>query len=499
MSSTDEDLVLGPFIGGLNNRNYPDLIEDNELAECTNIDFELDGSMKVRQGIDAIATQTSLTFVVIGVGKLTDLDGLNQYIFISNNGTVRYSKDLGVTWTTLTGPTGCHSAIFYNDFVYLIPNGSNTGGRWAGTGFSFVADATLPGFGIDATVFKSRIWVAARDGTKITFSDPITAATPTWPAANVIEINAQDGDFINKLLRYNDDLLIFKNDSTWLFSFDLLPEDGLVRNVSEKIGISSRLCAEIYGNSIFILHEEIVYEFSNYSFTRLNDTLALVGTNNIANGGQASTEKVALSVIDDKVIVKFYDSTFVYNIPLGNWSKWEGTNIARASKWWELDKDPTITWPTSIESTYEGKYYLANHSISDSTQNTIMYKTQKGIASSEIVTASFKTKTYDFGEPLSFKRMRWWAANVISTAPVVANWTFQAFPDKVAATAHVISVGGSNSDYENNIRFPDAVRFRKIHFKVTFTADLTTSDTGAVSTLHAILRRRQTVTKQVNI
>lgn len=486
MSTLDEAVGIGPFSGGLNTRSIPDLLEDDELTLCLNFDVDLDGSLKTRPAI----TSTGLTppsasdnIRIIGSGKIS---GTTYILGATGSGTY-VSTNSGASWSLVTANIA-NCVVFYNDVAYLIPNTAGEGGYYNGT--TFTADANMP-TGKSALAFKSRIWVArgstSTDYTRIQFTDPITAATLVWTASNIIDINAKDGETIQALIVYNDDLMIFKDDSTWLYAFDILPEDGIVRVVNEKIGAASPLSVGTFQNVLYVLHEEQVYEMANYNFTLLNQKVPFVLVNSY---GHETDLRFALSIIDHRIVIKFGDNVYVYNIYNNAWSQWGGADMAKRSRWWEIDTDPVAG-----EEVF-GKLYLSGSSVAT---DGSLFKLQDGSNIAEDVSATMRTKNYDFGEPLSFKRLMWWAVNFTSSPSIEEAWTFEAYADGVNVTSHVFNVGGLGNDRENVVRVPDGLRFRKIYFYISASSGTGAYDRSVVSSLSAILKRRQTVPKQENV
>ena len=490
MSSLVDQVVLGPFTGGLNNRSAPSHVGDNELVKCENFDIQTDGSLKTRPSVNLVATPFgSFNANIIGVGKIS---GTN-YI-LAEVGTDLYYSISGSSWTVIN-TNHYNAAVFYNDVVYLIPQTAGQGGYWSPSG-GFVADASMP-TGVNALAHKSRLWIArgstSADYTRLQFSEPITATTLTWAATNIVDVNAKDGDEIKALMIYNDDLMIFKGDSTWIYAFDLLPEDGLVRVVNEKIGINNKLCFGTYQNTLYVFHEEEVFEVVNYNFTKINHNCVF---NVSSSPTPESGMEHALSVVDDKILVKVYNKVYVYHILVQAWSEYTGVAHTTRSKWWELDQGAT----TGVE--IYGKYYIAGSSTANEGN---IYRIHDGQSTSdEAFTATLETKAYDFDEPLAYKRQMWWSVDYVPAD--AGNSTLTAFCRKYVGnvfttnpTTQAENFGTIAPEWERVIRIPDAIRFRSIQYVVSVTSGSGVYDRCWVRRITTILKRRETVTNKRNI
>lgn len=490
MSTTVDQIFLGPFTGGLNTRSAPGHIADNELAICENFDIQVDGSLKTRPSIVQLSYPFGTNMEIIGTGKISG----TPYI-IATTGNNTYYSTSGLTWTSFVA-TRINAVVFYNDVAYMIPNSAGAGGYWSPSG-GWVSDASMP-TGVHAIAHKSRIWVArgstSTDYTRLQFTDPITSTTLTWTATNIVDVNAKDGDGVQALMVYNDDLMIFKNDSTWIYAFDLLPEDGIVRVVNEKIGVNNKFCFGTYQNTLYVFHEEEVYEVVNYNFTRINHNCVFsITTSPTPESGMEH----ALSVTDDKIIIKVYNKTYVYHILIQAWTEYTGTAMTNRSKWWELDQGP------STGTQVLGKYYIAG---SATPNEGSIYRFHDGQnTADEAFTARLETKVYTFDEPLVYKRQMWWAVDYVSADAGLATiscysraWSDNTLTPVTSTTASLQEDGFSIGETPKLFKVPDARRFRSIKYVVSITSGSGVYDRCWINSISVILKRRQTVKNQVS-
>lgn len=315
-------LRLGPFIGALNTASDPTAIADAEVAVLKNFELDIDGSLISRTPIKESQGHISWAerILIIGEGIFTS----GRYIIGSNsNGVYQF---LNGTWTLITSTFQATVAIQYANTVYLVAKpGSGNGGKWDPVG-GFTAIAAIPK-GQAAVVHKERLFVcpgidSITNSSRLTFSN--ASDFETWDASDFIDIGQGDGTKLLDLTVFQDNLLLFKNQATYVLSYDIRPADATVRKISSTIGVDRQFCVVNYENQVYIFHGGWVYEIINYDFNRLNTKVPFV--EDATAPGSFSSESIFISIFEDRLVCRYFRNIYVYGLRTRTWSQWESNS-----------------------------------------------------------------------------------------------------------------------------------------------------------------------------
>jgi len=514
-----EGIRLGPFLGGLNLASDVTAIADSELVECSNFELDIDGSLISRPPIQEVANLSGTwteRIVCIGVGIFTG----GNYLIGSNTNGVFYF--LSGAWTLITNTFQATVAIQYSDKVWLIakPGSANPGGKWdPSAGFTSVA--ALPK-GSAAIILKERLFVVpGKDETtnpsRISFSD--SGNFDSWPGTNFIDISPGDGTKLIDLTVYQDNLLLFKEDTTHLLAYDTKPSDAVLRRISSTIGASKAHCVVNYENSIYVYHEGWVYEIINYDFSRLNIKVPFVYDPTAPSS--FSAEDIFLSLFGDRVIVRYYNRIYVYGLRTRTWSRWlSADNLLHYF-------GPLVAMPSNVAASVNNEYYAG--SCITAQETVIVWRdgydainNEKTLAGNVTITCKIITKNYDLAISHKFKRLWWWGADIISQNSVTGKVTPTVFsfsatwgdlstktwgdlalntwgqPLSTPATVST-AVGTGSGVVRRFVKFLKSLRYRQVGFELELTTNGTTTDGPArIFTILAITESKGTVGKAVN-
>lgn len=315
-----QPLRLGPFIGGLNTASDPTAIGDAELAVCDNFELDIDGSLVSRPPITELAGHTGWTQRIVMLGEAV-FSGTHYLIGSNSNGVYQFT---GGTWTLITNTIQCSVAIQYANFVYLvaIPGSANPGGKWSpGGGFSTIA--ALPK-GQAAVVHKARLFVvpgmdSLTNTSRVQFSD--ADDLDTWNPVNFIDVSQGDGTKLIDIVVFQDNLLLFKNRSTYALAYDIRPTDAVLREVSSTIGSERQYNVANFENQVYLYHRGWVYEIINYDFHRLNTKVPFVADSTTPSA--FSSEHTFVSLIEDRLICRVQNKIYIYGLKTRTWAEWK--------------------------------------------------------------------------------------------------------------------------------------------------------------------------------
>jgi len=519
-------LRLGPFSGGLNTSSDPVLIGDNELITCLNFELDIDGSLVSRPAIQVIANGGSNRRILI-FGSIVFSGTL--YLFSTFNDRTFVSSTAGLAWTELAPgglPRECRTMEVYNNTVWLpaMPTSANGGMSWT-PGGGAVAVAALPR-AEKCVVHKNRLYLcpgesATANASRLSFS--AAADFTTWPGTNFIDVQPGDGDTLNNVVVYQDNLLLFKGESTHVLAYDLDPVDAILREINPVVGSGGSFGVTQYENTVYCMHRNTVYEITNFNFAKINIKVPLVFDNALPTGTTARFENQHLSLLGERLIVRYFNRTYSFQLRTRTWSEWEKTDDTSTLEWHifgPLVRARDLTG-SGLDSYYTG------YSFDVSSGGYKVIKLIDGRTSGAIEgTGANKffciatTKDYDMADPVRFKRLFWWGADVItgqditgSITPITlinsVTWdalTTETWADLLTwgspisgSVAFMETIPGDDVANTNKlIKFGKAMRFRKANFSVKMETDGSPSQPTKIFQFTAVVAIKQLVSARIS-
>lgn len=506
---------IGPFVGGLNTASDPAAVAESELTDCFNLELDIDGSIGCRPPIKTTGNDMSATWTerIVALGSCMLPNG--TYVIGSNaNGVYQFKNN---TWTLITGTFQASCFIQYNNKIWLVamPGSANPGGSWDGT--TFTAIATMPK-GQAAIVYKERMWItpgitATTNQGRLSFC--AIADPSTWNAADFFDVGPGDGQNLVDFLVFNNNLLLFKNSSTYALSYDTKPTDAVITNISRTIGVSTQRCCIDLKNQIFVFFDSDVYQLVNYNWVQIT---VKINFGYDATAPATRYENVFMSHIGNRIIMRYYNTVHVYNVNTKVWTKWKSDDP-------ELHNfGPIVSYPTNPTQFANDQYY-AGSSISNGKKFFVIadgwdsVTSEMNGATPVNITCYLKTKNFDMGLPFKFKRMFWWGADAVTNKQIIGvvtpivigsqtawqdlamiTWNQTAtWQTPKSNTAVTTTIGASGTGtLRRFFKFLKGVRYRQITFEVTMTSDGTTNDGPArLYTLVAVTVPNETVVASV--
>lgn len=523
-------LRLGPFVGGLNNASDSSAIADAELVDCVNMELDTDGSLVSRPPIadftDLSGTWTE-RILLLGVGVFSS----GNYIIGSNtNGVYQFS---GGTWNVITNTFQASCMVQYADMVWLIakPGSANPGGKWDPVG-GFVAAANMPK-GSAAVVFKERLFVvpgksATTDTSRLVFSEPAnfedydpTAGSQAAPGVDFIDIAKGDGQKLIDLIVYRGNLLLFKEDATYVLAYETSPTDAVVENISITVGATDQRCVVAYENTVYVYHEGSIFEIVNYDFNKINVKCPFL-YDGFVPPGTTRSEPVFMSILGDRLFVRYFNRMYIYGLRTRVWSRWDSASTQIIQ-----NVGPFVAMPSNVVSSVNNEYYAGSALL----QNKKVFRFRDGWDATTVetasgvtfdVTCSITTKNYDIAASHLFKRLFWWGADVLANRTVTGTATPIVFGSQVlwgdlfngnytwdqlntwqnpltSAASVTVSVPTGTGTQRRFLKFLRALRYRQINFKLDIPYNGTTSEGPVhIYTLSLSTKVKQTVGKAVN-
>lgn len=507
-------LRLGPFLGGLNTASDPTAIGDAELAECTNFELDIDGSLASRPPLKELAGHVSWTerIVLLTEGIFSG----NHYVIGTNTDGVFYY--FGGAWTLITNTFEAGAAAQYAGKIYLIPRpgSANPGGKWDPSG-GFTAVAAIPQ-GQGAVIHKERMFItpgitATSNESRLRFSD--AGNLDVWDAANFIDAGQGDGTNLVDLTVFQDNIILFKEQSTYVLAYDIRPTDAVLRKISLTIGVSGQRNVANYENQVYIFHGGWIYEIINYDFNRLNTKVPFIRDDTAPSS--FDEEVIFLSILEDRLICRYYRNIYAFNIRTRTWSQWE--SVANVLHY--FGPIVTIHPPTGNEY-YAGSCLTANETVIKLYNKAAATTAESPIAGDQLITCVAKTKNFDMAISHQFKRLWWWGTDVVTNNSIVGiatpitfsfnvtwgalnnagkQWNqVQTWGQPLTVPSSVITTVATGTGTARRFaKFLKALRYRQINFQVELTTEGSTVDGPArLFTMTIVTESKQVVPKSVN-
>lgn len=451
------------------------------------------------------------------------------YLFGTRSGSTFVSSDLAVTWTELNPgglPRECVSMAVYQNTVWLpaTPGSANGGISWT-PGGGAVAVVDMPRASA-CTVHKNRLYTcpgetATTNESRLTFSE--AADFTIWPSTDFIDVAQGDGTTLNNVIVYQDNLLLFKQESTFVLAYDLDPADAILREINPVVGSNGSFGITQHENTVYCLHNGNVYEIVNYNFGLLNIKVPFEFDDTLPTGTSTRHEEQHVSLLGDRLVARYFNRTYVYGLRTKAWSEWIKTDDSSTVEWHIFG--PLIRGP--LDATTSAYSYYTSYSFdmsNDTGYKIIKIVSEHTVADSEgfgshTIDCIATTKDYDMADPLRYKRLFWWGADLLTGNEIVAavepitliftptwdqlgtltwaelgTWN-RPLTEPVDTMTTVPADGVFNTSKFS--KFLKALRFRKVNFSVQLQSNGTVTEPAKIFSYIAVVRTKQTVSKQV--
>lgn len=425
----ERSATLQNFTGGLNNYWDQSSIADNEMASLINFEVTTNGALTSRPPIWFEEHPTNGTiytpvadepFDVIGV--YVEAGGARSLVTVTDDKTWLYNVETK-TWTQIATFRATDCTQFQNKVV-LASATENAGGYWeAGT---FTNTPTMPALG-GIELFQNRFFGFGIQGTNtantIYWSDITTAGVEgegnsiwNWEDAQgyfYVEIGAGDGQWVTALAQGYNDIVIFRNRSTYRFAYGELPEEGNMQVMQQDIGAETARSVVKFENAHFVLSGKTLYKYQNWLYYPLNSERV-----NFEKQNEFEPRfEHAISIVGRRCIVWHGGSVYSYNLDTSTWSEW--VSQKRVGYY--------VTIPRQSEDDNEELYYGISGDSAVSAPGATdyaLYRIRDRIIvsnqGSEEMICSLRTKIYDFATPIEWKRLYFWSADIATARQVRA-------------------------------------------------------------------------------
>jgi hypothetical protein len=508
-------VLIGPFIGGINTYSEPTQIADNECQELINFDIDLDGSLVSRPSLTTMPSPPGLGSNVLGT--YTTTAGSVYFVIIDTAKNLRvFDVTSGAHLYTISTNIDTQCVVQYQNKLWVIatPNSANPGGSWDPVG-GFTAIAAMAR-GISATIYKERLYVASgsQSTTPSRLNFSAAANLSSWtPGTDFLDVNNGDGLNIVKIYAFGGRIVVFKDRSTYTFSYDSQPTKGQTELVAANVGITNVNSFAEFEGVMYVLFSNTLYSITNWNWDPLNVKVPFIIFNAVARTTWGNS---SLSIVGNRLICRYYDTFYVFGLRTRAFTTWRFANGADYAPSHFLPYpflDPstnTFFWVAGCYDNGKNVWYKFIDTVNKST-------------GAETFNCSLVTKIFDYKVPYTWKRMFWWGADILAKTTVsylvhpvaynipikwsqisngVMKWSqlqTWAKPLDVSLDVTDSTTTANPSGTRMFQRLNKGLRFRQISFKLSATVDGTTA-TGPlkVFSLTAVTSSKALVSKKIN-
>lgn len=505
------------FSGGLNNYWDPSSIAQNEVPFLQNLEFSPTGALASRPPIAALDVEFPEEDVFFNLlGYYIEEDGVRFGVFVSPTKTYVYNIATE-EWTQIWDSPAADFVQYQGYLImcrtngagaYWGPNGApgynSSTGLWTVTGSNTSVIATMPaGRGIELHQERLFLFGPLNTATQsVMYWSNIAGEVESFPGQDwrwwdanngFTSVNSGDGQWITGLVSGYNEVTVFRNASTYRFTFSGLPENGTMAKIQEGIGAENQDCIAYYENGLIVLSGDQLYAYYNGNFTSLNDQKVRFEEQPFSGNLKI---RYAVSVVGSRVIVHFGGTLYVFQIKTNTWSIWlSDTEFAKCI---EVPTPPNNIGETKSALAVSGSSNAAKWKVYNIVDNS---HTSIG---SENIKCILRTRIFDFETPNEWKRLYWWAADVMAagaiTAKVIpasvfyadATWDdvsldfegdqrFVPWDDPDATWDNPTNVefqgitteidNGYTYRQRNSLKLDNGVRFRRVYFELYLECD----------------------------
>jgi hypothetical protein len=376
---------------GINLREPPGMVQDDELVTCNNLNIGRAGELTKRKGFVRLHNGSVLGQTdVIMLGQYETAE-FSQLLCITSNNEL-YRSNNGSTWTLIDDDVPIkHGVQYVNKFYMASDDGVYV---WDGTDLELIEDTPEGNF---CLVYKDRLYVLSsksENNSRLYFS--AIADFEEWPSTNFLDVRPGDGDFLVTCAIIQDLLLIFKSETTWALYVQGAPQNWVLRNVNPEIGcISKHTPREIEG-FLYFVGSRGIYKTDGNIFEDISESIEPIFRERIVN--QTTVNIDSASWWEDRYIVLLHPNPstfryFVFHLRTEGWTEWVPNAGVRPYTFTE------VVSATPAKGLYCGS--------KDSSGRVFRHGDDTFLDSGQSYPCKFRTKDFDFSLPSMMKRGKW--------------------------------------------------------------------------------------------
>lgn len=325
------------FSGGLNSHASPTTVGDNDITNCQNVFYDLDGALVARDGITKVLTNA------IGANAIT-----SQTRYYKNDGTTRhhvffYNQTMyrvnSASQTSIDATAYTAGSVFtfvtFNNVLYWC-NGVEAPREWDGTTNAAMSGSPPTAKYYTGSTTARRLFAAGDTSNPYRLYFSALGNPEDWTTANdagFIDVVTDDGEPIMGIKEINGVLAIFKKSSTHILS-GADPQSFTLRQVNSEVGCIAPYSIAASDRELFFLSNK--QDFYGFNGTVLRNISKKI-TTTIASMVQAQLVNCQAQTYRNRYIAAVTstgttnDTLLDYNYIIskeGAWTKHSGISVA---------------------------------------------------------------------------------------------------------------------------------------------------------------------------
>ena len=295
-----EPWEIRDFSAGVVEKLNDNILPDNAAHECRNFTSNRFGGLSKRKGQERL-NSTPLPAMIQGLHPYYSNSGHTRYLITMSGGLgylwngedfemlsfegaeslvgaasfphigtslwgeTMFNHPYGVFPLTASGPVIFENAV--NEIVAM--NGIDQPWKWDGAAITFLSAA--PAKGRYPVLHKEKLFcVDANEPSTVVWSE--TFDVETWPAYHYWDIRKGDGDEITCLIRFVDELFIFKNRSLHSLKGTSL-DDFSLQEISATVGCVGPRAAVAHDLKVFFISEHGIYTTNGLNVLNVSEMI----------------------------------------------------------------------------------------------------------------------------------------------------------------------------------------------------------------------------------
>lgn len=386
VGGTEYDEMEFTGFAGLNNKYSNIEVDDNEATDLLNVEFDAVGAIVKRKGY---TSKISLSNPITSIIPYYRSDGTRVSILTAGQNVYSYDP---VSGSQSTIKTSLHAngarfngAVYY-DKLYLC-NGDTTDGlmSWDGTSFLHVSGGPN---GQYVAEYKNRVYVAGDPSNKNRLYMSDLGNGDSWPVANFIDIDTNDGDHITSIHAFGDSVVIFKETSMHVLKGSD-PSNYAIVDVMTNVGTVSHWSVKEIPGGLLFLGKDGIYSFDGKKVALISDKIQ----GSVDAWNESQLNNAVAFVYDHKYWLSVPEGTgqtannytYVFSYLYGWWTR-HNLSMAAALTFVGTNEKQTPYFSDTANNLYQADYGDNDNGSS--------------------IDAYLVTKAYDFGSTAHFKTFK---------------------------------------------------------------------------------------------
>lgn len=335
-------LILGPWPGGINQRDDPTEIADTELVDIVNFDVESTGALIPRRGWKEVAvTAPALKITPLTVfynylaqpkaifARATNINAGAEATSFFNLYETLYSDNKTAAGANISRTGLFNTAFNYNKKIYFVPDNRS---QAAGVGFSLndvsnqdpVNVAAMPA-GRFSFIMGDRAFIFNPDTGRLYWSKATDPTVWASPDGGFVDVEPSDEPFTDCVVARNTVYFVRSNG---IYAFTFTSDPGIDGNITTLTNSEGAIIGVAYQNELILCTPRGIFKFLNGYLTLLTDKVDF----GLITGPPSYSDNNSMTVIEHTLWVSTFNGLVMkhlaVNLRTGAVSRYDYTNVS---------------------------------------------------------------------------------------------------------------------------------------------------------------------------